>query len=409
MMIMEKVTPQNAFERIKAENMPVIIFGAGVVGEILYHTCTAAGLKVEAFCDNNINKAGTTRCDTEIIHTSTLKSTYDDAIFLISAADIQDVVAQLHRMGYSRWHPATLLLRGVDLAHYPMTAPLDFAEFAMGACFLSHDSYLTPNKIYLRSVDIIITERCSLRCRDCANLMQYYQAPVNCDTEEVIQHIDNFCAIVDEIHEFRVIGGEPFMNKDFHLVVKHLIDEPKVKRVVIYTNGTIAPKADKIKYLSSDKVLVFITDYGQLSKGLDKLTQSLQKNGVPFYAHKAQLWTACSKIAEHNRNIEQRKAVFQSCCAKNLVTLSDGKVHRCPFSANASRLQAAPDYPNDYVDISRMPQNAADIDVLKKKIRAFLLDKDYLETCDYCDGRPFEAPEIPAAIQTKKPLDYQRY
>ncbi len=394
---------QDAIERIRAKNLPVVIFGAGIVGEILLHACVEARIQVEAFCDNNIN---TTRCDTKIIHTGELKSRYDDAIFLISAADIKDVVNQLQQLGFTRWVPATLLLREVDLPQYQLTAPLDFAEFAMGACLLSHDGYLTPDKLYLRSVDIIITERCSLRCRDCSNLMQYYQSPVNCDTDEVIQLIDNFCAVADEIHEFRVIGGEPFMNKDFHLVVKRLVNEPKVKKVVIYTNGTITPKADSLEYLKSDKVLVLITDYGEHSRGLDNLIQALRKNGVPFYSQKAQLWTACSRIVKHNRTVEQQKAIFQSCCAKNLVTLSDGKAYRCPFSANASRLNAVPDYPGDYVDITQID---TDIHTLKNRISAFLLEKEYLEICDYCDGRPFDAPEIPAAIQTKKPLDYRRY
>ena len=32
-------------------------------------------------------------------------------------------------------------------------------------------------------MDVVITERCSLKCKDCANLMQYYEKPQNSDLE----------------------------------------------------------------------------------------------------------------------------------------------------------------------------------------------------------------------------------
>lgn len=110
----------------------------------------------------------------------------------------------------------------------------------------------------------------------------------------------------------------------------------------------------------------------------------------------------------HYRNLEQQKEIFGSCCAKNLITLLKGKIYRCPFSANAARLKAVPDYENDYINIFKEPQKAADIYEMKKKVRTFLLEKKILETCDYCNGRPYGAPEIPPAIQTDKPLEYEQ-
>lgn len=37
--------------------------------------------------------------------------------------------------------------------------------------------------VILNSIDFIVTERCSLRCRDCSNLMQYYKNPVDEDMQ----------------------------------------------------------------------------------------------------------------------------------------------------------------------------------------------------------------------------------
>lgn len=400
---------QQTIENIKNAGIPIIIFGVGIVGEVLHRACCNAGIKVECFCDNNTNKTKFSKCNTEVIHTPDLKKKYQDAIFLISAADIKDVVDQLHSLGFSKWYPCSLLLKNFDVSQYQFNAPNDFVQYAVDTCLLCHDSFLTPDKLFLRSVDIIITERCSSKCRDCSNLTQYYKKPVDCDIKKLIQSIDAFCNIINEVNEFRVIGGEPFMNQNFDLTVKRLINEPKVKKIVIYTNGAIVPKDEKLECLKDNKILLMITDYGPLSRNLNVLTQKLSSNNTAFYVKKAQGWTDCGKIERHYRNIKQQREIFKKCCAKNNINISDGKLYRCPFAANAARLKAVPDYKNDYIDLFQEPLDAKGILATKNKVRNYLLNKDYLETCDFCNGRSFGDPEITPAIQTEKPLSYHKY
>jgi|WetSurMetagenome_2_1015567.scaffolds.fasta_scaffold00092_22 organic radical activating enzyme len=403
--------PENdheTLETVRLLGLPVIIFGAGIVGEALYYACRKAGIRVECFCDNNINKTHSRKCDLEIVHTPDLKSRYADAIFLISAADIKDVIEQLRASGYSKWHASGLFLRDFDLAQCAFEAPAEFVEFAVSTCLLCHDGYLNPDRLFMRSVDIIITERCSLKCRDCSNLMQYYQDPKDCDIEEVMRTIDIFCSLADQVNEFRIIGGEPFMNRNIHLVMKRLINEPKVRKIVIYTNGTIVPKGEQLESLKHEKTLLMITDYGRLSGKLSDLTQSLDRNDIAYYVVKAQGWSACSGIGRHHRSVDEQKEVFRNCCAKNTLTLTKGKLFRCPFSANADSLRAVPDFRTDYVDFFRESPERMDIAGKKREIREFLMGKEFLETCDYCNGRPFGASEIQPAVQIGTPLEYER-
>ena len=298
------------------------------------------------------------------------------------------------------------MLKDFDVSKHQFSAPNNFVEYAVDTCILCHNSYLNPDKLFLRSVDIIITERCSLKCKDCSNLIQYYSKPTDCNSEGLGKSLDSFLSIVDEVNEFRVIGGEPFMNKDFDSTIKRLVDEPKVKKIVIYTNGTIIPKEDKMDCLKNDKILLFITDYGVLSRNLEALTQKLSDNDISFYVQKANGWTDCSKISKHYRNIQQQKEIFRNCCAKNTFSLLEGKLYRCPFSANANKLRAVPNFKEDYINIL---DESIDVMEMKNKIREFLLEKKFLEVCDYCNGRSFGDPEIEPAIQIKKPLEYKRY
>ncbi len=391
-------------EKIKNSGLPVIIFGARSVGEALYFAAVEAGIKIECFCDNNLNKTKTLVCKTQVIHPSLLKKKYKDAIFLISAADLKDVVEQLNYLGYRKWYPSTIFLRNFDVFRHEYSFPADFVEYAVKTCLLCHDSYLTPEKLFLRSVDLMVTERCSLRCRDCSNLMRYYQNPQNFDLGQLYKNMDRFFQIIDEINEVRILGGEPFMYKDVHLVIEKLIKEPKVKKIIIYTNGTIAPTEHQLRVLKSGKVLFIITDYGELSRNLNNLTKQLSEKKIAFYVQKAGGWTNCAKIKKHDRNSKQQEELFRNCCAKNTITLSDKNLFRCPFSANAHRLRAVPDYKDDYVDIS-----AKNIKAIKKEMRTYLLAKEFLKTCDFCNGRSFGDPLITPAIQRDKPLKYEHY
>ena len=392
-------------EKIKNENLPIIIFGAGGVGEALFYFCREAGIKIECFCDNSVNKIGKLVRDKKIIHTLNLRNEYPEAIFIISASDIKDVVEQLESLDYSKWYPCAPFLRNFDVYKHKYSVPEDFVDYTVATALLCQDSYFEPDKIFLRSVDIIITECCSLKCRDCSNLMEYYKNPQNCKTEDLLKDIDRFCELVDEVFEFRILGGEPFMNREFNVIVDRLVKEPKVKKIVFYTNGTIIPNDEQLKSLANKKVLILITNYGKLSRNIEGLICVLKQNNIAFYVRKAQSWTDCSKINKHNRSVEENKKVFRNCCTKNTTTLSSGKVYRCPFSANIGRLRAVRVSENDFIDI--FPKEPKDIKSIRKEIKQFI-STDYLKICDYCNGRSFTAPEIEPAVQLTKPLKYQR-
>ena len=43
------------------------------------------------------------------------------------------------------------------------------------ACEKYYDN--AKDVLNLKAMDIVVTERCSMKCRDCSNLMQYYVKP----------------------------------------------------------------------------------------------------------------------------------------------------------------------------------------------------------------------------------------
>ena len=117
----------------------------------------------------------------------------------------------------------------------------------LAVCKKSHEFYFDESKTYMRSLDVMITTKCSLKCRNCSNLMQYYQDPKNTSLEKIIAALNILNKNVDYISEFRVIGGEPLMNKDWANVVNSISEHNNEAKIFIYTNGTIPPKEDQLK------------------------------------------------------------------------------------------------------------------------------------------------------------------
>ncbi len=403
---------QDLLREIKNTDLPIIINGAGIVGEVLLSICNEANIPVECFCDGSIKVSQGTFCGKEVIHTPDLKSRYDDAVILISAVAIKDVVDLISEMGFSKWYAGGLILKDLDVSQDVL---LNYRRFAVENCILCHDGFLNHDEIFIRSIDLIITERCSLRCRDCSNLMQYYEKPQNSDTELLLESMGAFFKVVDEIMDFRIIGGETFMNKAWPVFVKRLTagerpDDPEVKRVVLYTNGTIVPGAKDLACLRHEKVLVIATDYGErLSRRLDKLLRVLENHRIAHHVLRVEEWLDCSSIAPHHRTDDGNRKIFNKCCAKNMLTLSDGKLFRCPYAANATRLGAVPNIKSDYVDLFSDPLDETHIFETRNKLKNYLLHKQYLEICDFCNGRPLSGKEVTPAVQTDAPLNYTRY
>ena len=151
--------------------------------------------------------------------------------------------------------------------------------------------------------------------------------------------------------------------------------------------------------MSHPKVRFFITEYA-LSRNLHPLVEALKQRGIAYVSEEANGWTDCAALGRHRRTDEAQRAIFDACCAKNLATLHDGILFRCPFSANAAKLQAIPDYKEDYLIVR---------DASKEEIRSFLRDKPYINACDHCSGRSYGDEVITPGIQTKIPLKYFKY
>ncbi|MFC2038923.1 hypothetical protein ACFLUG_04040, partial [Chloroflexota bacterium] len=71
---------EDIINEIKNKQMPVIIYGAGIIGEVLLSICKNEGVAVECFCDSSKKATLSNFCGLEVIFTPDLVGKYKDAI-----------------------------------------------------------------------------------------------------------------------------------------------------------------------------------------------------------------------------------------------------------------------------------------------------------------------------------------
>lgn len=260
-----------------------------------------------------------------------------------------------------------------------------------------------PNGLILSSIETPITERCTLRCRDCSNLMQYFVNPKDADTRKTLQDMDRVLQAVDHIEHAAIVGGEPFINKQMYQYVDYFVTQPKVGAVFVITNGTIVPTEENLRCLKHPKVYVRISDYGAISRHVEEIIQLLEEEEIAYSVERELKWNDCASIICHNRSSVQLEEIFSCCCANQLFTLRDGRLFVCPFLANTWALKALP----LSVDESIKLDDYSDTE-LSQAIYHFQTRK-YFKGCDYCAGRDVREGDLPPAIQTSKALPYQKY
>lgn len=251
--------------------------------------------------------------------------------------------------------------------------------------------------VFFPQIEIALTTRCSLRCKDCSNLMQYYEKPKDCSLEINMASVTNFLSEVDYVDRFILLGGEPFLYKELPIILEKILSSEKVKRVWIYSNGTILPQDMKLlELMSNKKFLLFISNYGKLSTKLNEIKLLCSEKNIALkIADENSEWISAGSISKRGRSNKELKAQFKNC-GLSCYNMLNGKLCYCARSSSALELGIV--------------KNEVCVDLLEKdglrnRLITFLHKKhQYLETCDYCDLGTVNCKKVEKAIQITRKI-----
>ena len=188
----------------------IFIYGFGTAGKWFSEQ---KGVKAINFIDTDIKKRGMQYNGIEVIDINQAKSKINpNDLIVISVVDIQDVMKIINKDFDNQWLSLSNFINPKLLQENISYKKNDeFLNYSLEAMVEMHNTFLSNNNsLCIRSVDLMITEKCTLKCKDCANLMQFYESPINIDLKEVQLILDNLLKKLDLLYEVRLIGGEPF-------------------------------------------------------------------------------------------------------------------------------------------------------------------------------------------------------
>lgn len=261
-------------------------------------------------------------------------------------------------------------------------------------------------KIDLPYLQIVVTTKCTLKCRDCHDLMpqipnnRHYEGNI----ENILKDLNIILNSVDSISSIRIIGGEPLLFKDLPKLFHFIKKQHKIKSFDIISNATIPFNYDLIRELKNcHKVRVFIDDYTKYTnkatiQKLNEITNTLKQNKIKCFVLNSggQSWFDTGKIYKRHRVKKDIVNNFITCgmyCVSYIGSQSgneNGGIFICPKASSMSKIFGLEKFNGDYIDLGSP--------TLKQDFRNFYI-KDFFECCDYCHDMNKPKKMIPAGIQ----------
>lgn len=249
---------------------------------------------------------------------------------------------------------------------------------------------ILPGKLYIDYLELVVTTKCTLKCKHCANLMPMYSTPYNVDKDTIIKSINKLKSCVDGIYVFRILGGEPFCNPDLKYYLKEL---PKdiIKEIVIVTNGTLVPNdLELINIMKSKDVIVNISNYGKHSYKKEELINLLKNENIRYKIEDNYIaWYDFGTLENKNRNTNILKQQF-AACDRHCKSILNGSIYYCPRSGHGIDLGKIKKIDGEYVDLLNNTDK-----VNKKQLKKLTFRNTYIEACNYCDYATKDCKIIP--------------
>ncbi|GAB1402390.1 hypothetical protein MASR1M68_13010 [Elusimicrobiota bacterium] len=393
----KKTTQEQDFinNKVLKNKCKLALYGSDVFLNIMFKYLTSKNIKVEAFypfqsgqIHENLKKISSEEikdytvvicCENEFLPQAKKNISNLKCKSFIFYFDFFLDLKKLSRTDYKKYFPVTFW------AVYNLSLNYKFTGRSI-------------NKI-LPTVEFVITEKCTLKCKNCANLMQYYKNPQDENFKLQTKALKNLLKSVDKVLLLRIIGGEPLLNKQLCAYINAIYKSSVKNKILvcdIVTNGTIVPDKELVGCMKKYSIVLTASDYGVKSNKFQKILEQSKKEKY-FLSLSSEKWTACNKISEkYEKNMIPS---YINCFMKRFNTIKDGQFFICPFSAHSKALKAVDKKDVEAVDLTNNRNIMSDIIAQKKKA--------FLKVCRYCHIEHKKIEFVKPALQIKKPLGYK--
>ncbi len=138
-----------------------------------------------------------------------------------------------------------------------------------------------------------------------------------------------------------------------------------------------------------------MSNYGEISRNVDKLDDVFTKNLVSHYIHNYEKWYDLGGIEKRNYDIKRLTTMYRTCMMAKCYTFYRGKFYLCPRAAHGETLGIFKNPNTECVDFTR------DVNIVtaKEKVKTLIEDVEKIVACDYCNGSSSSSDTVDAGIQ----------
>lgn len=379
------------------ENIPdksVIIYGATVGGKVVFQCLRKHGIKVDFFCDQK--KSGECYCGVPVKHPDILKMENGNRKILIALTRSFNSACQfLQEINYKEVYSCGLLISGkkIDDFEYDENEKVAILDFLNKYPIYAGDKF--AGKIYFPSLEVFITERCTLRCRDCSHLIPRYVKPVDYDIDEIINDLDNVLKVVEYIIDLIILGGEPILHKELYKLLEYGFSHTRIGTMTILTNGTVLPDEKMFTIMKKTGARLRISNYGEFSRNKDAIKQKCNQEGIECFINE-EPWVDMGKIYNHNYSEQELRELFADCPFAFSWLLLKGSLYQCAHVAHLNNLGVLDSKQFDSFNFRN--NGPINIEEERKNLREYM-NIEFLRGCNYCNGIKNGILGIEPAIQ----------
>lgn len=383
----------------------VILYGAGRRGSVAAHCLKKRNIQFLCFCDSDEKKQGKEFYGKKVLSISELEEKYKESIIIITSNHYLYIYEDLKKRGFSKLYSSVFLFLKIDFDGYNDYS-VEYQERNIEQYF-----YALAQNIdgYIPQIQVPITLRCTLRCKECNSYIPYQkEKPNDFEYEDIVQSLDKLLTSCDCLGSLLLYGGEPFLYERLADLLEYYCRNNKIEKVYVVTNGTIVPNMELCEKLSHEKVILRVSDYGSLSKRKEQIVELAKQYNIKLEITDFKVWNTNPTVANLQEDDEMLKRKVRNCCGiAKFLTVIDRKVFFCTYSAFFHYYKALPDFGDNYIDLSQFQGTAME---LRKEIKNYQkMPDDGLPkmACRYCKFNNYE-DDLPVAEQTKEILEFEK-
>lgn len=286
---------------------------------------------------------------------------------------------------------------------------LEKLGFISGENFCSMEQFLTEwfwkykKKACLMEVHSTITSRCTLKCRHCNMFMPYYKEQIDYTAIDILADLELLFRHVDYIVSYRLLGGEPLLNKELADMIE-LIGQKygdRIGNIGIITNGTLLPSEKLIEVSKKYDIKYDFSDYTDVvdyKERFENAVQIVSDANLRYSVNRSLRWCDFGFPVNNRMYDFDKVREHMFSCGPIFHGLNDGKYYYCHVSWSADKAKLLKTVPDDYVDLRVLndDENAKEMILEHSKGN---LAKGFVKLCKICGGCGNDNTEFVKAAQ----------